>query len=172
MSHRAPFVVYLKVIPNRGKRFEHVRSLQRVARLVYDALDAIANVQLAIPGGGQSSQFGNDQNSDYASGLTVKPQFGETPAQLSIAGFVRNNTGNAQPHPDKTIIHAGAYFTGAGGPHTHRANPTSAVETELKSLKSDIENRIAIDVPGETITVFRIDYKGITWGDRGLHFPQ
>lgn len=173
MAHFAPFTAHLRVLPFRGKRFEYIRSLQRLARRVYTALDSNPDLNLAKPGGGQSSQLFNFMNSDYVDGMAIKPQFGETPAQLAITGFFNADGPNTQPHPDKQLIHTGAFVSGAGGAHPYRAagNPTPAVVSQIKSLKADIEAEIAAELPGEPIVVFRIDYKGITWGDRGFFWP-
>lgn len=181
MSHFAPFVAYFKVLPVRNKRFEHIRNLQKLAIRLYEALNDNANLNLVLPGGGQSNQLFNFMNSDYANGSMIKPQFGESPAQLTLAGFFRVSTAigvdglNSQPHPDKQLIHAGEFVSGAGGAHPWRQSgkPTTLAETEVKELKLTIEGDLpAPELPSDEITIFRIDYKGITWGDRGHFFPQ
>lgn len=179
MALKVPFVVHIRVVPNRGKRFETIRSLQRVARLIYGGGDGVSGlkgetaIEIARPGGGQASGFEGHDMTDYSPGCAVKPQFGQSPAQLMIAGFyLVDNAKNTQPWADRTITHAGAYFTGAGGANAARTNPETAVATQVKNLKTLIDSVIAAEVAGEQVEVFRIDYRGITWGDRGFHFPR
>lgn len=177
-THKAPFTAYLRVIPTRGKRFETVRSLQRVARLIYGGADDISgligntNIEIARPGGGQASSLNGSDQTDYHAGCAIKPQFGETPAQISIPGFYKLATANAQPWADRTIVHAGTYFTGAGGAHGYRTNPTTTVAAEVVALKAIINSVISTEVPGENVTLLRLDYKGIIFGDRGFHLPR
>lgn len=171
MAHKAQFVAHFRVIPDRGKRFETVRSLMRVARLVYDGLDAEDDLVLAWPGGGQAASFGNSMNSDYEAACAVKPQFGETPAQLMITGFYAVDANNVQPHADKQVFHANAAFTGAGGAQPWLSNPVASVTTEVSALKAIIDAVITAEVPGEGVTLFRLEYKGIIFGDRGYTFP-
>lgn len=176
-SHKAPFTAHFRVIATRGTRFETIRSLQRLANLIYGGADGVsgligeADIAVATPGGGQASQFNASDQTDYYPGCAVTPQFGETPAQVMITGFYLLSTGNAQPWADKTVIHAGAYFTGAGGSNACKVNPTTDVANEVVALKAILDGVIAAEVPGEGVTLFRLDYKGITWGDRGFTFP-
>lgn len=177
-SHKAPFTAHLRVVASRGKRFETVRSLQRLAYLIYDGADGngglIGNASIAVarPGGGQTSQLNGNDQTDYVPGMAVTPQFGNSPARLSIPGFYLLETANDQPWAERTIAHAGAYFTGAGGSNAYRTNPTATVAAEVTALKAIIDAVIAAEVPGEGVTLFRLDYKGITWGDRGFTFPR
>jgi len=177
-SHKAPFTAHFRVVASRGKRFETVRSLQRYANLLYGGADGASgligssNIEVARPGGGQVSQMNAGDMTDYYPGCAVKPQFGETPAQLMITGFYLLDTGNDQPWSDKQIVHAGEFFTGAGGAQGFKTNPTSAVAAEVQALKVILDAIIAAELPNEGVTLFRLDYKGITWGDRGFHFPR
>ena len=172
MSHQAPFTAHLRVIPTRGKRFEYVRGLQRIARLIYDGLAAETDLALAKPGGGQQSSFSDHMNSGYEDGCAVKPRIGQSPAQLMITGFYAVSTANAQPHADKQVTHVGEYFSGAGGAQPWKSNPTDAVEDEVIALKGIIDDVIAAEAAGEGVTLFRLEYKGIIFGDRGYHWPQ
>lgn len=177
-SHKAPFVAHFRVVPYRNKRYETIRSLQRVAKFLYSGADGTtgllgeSDLCLARPGGGQHMSFSDDQNSMYQDGLAIKPQFGETPAQLMINGFYLLSTGNALPHPEKEIAHAGETFTGAGGAIPYLSNPTTTVAAEVTALKALIDAVIDADVPDDLVTLFRLEYKGIIWGDRGYTFPR
>ncbi len=177
-SHKAQFIAHMRIVASRGKRFETIRSLQRLANLIYGGSDGISgligdtNIEIARPGGGQASQLNAVNQTDYYPGCAVKPQFGETPAQLMITGFYLLSTANAQAWPDKTVTHAGESKSGAGGAYGYKTNPATSVATEVQSLKAIIDNIIATEVPGENVTLFRLDYKNIIWGDRGFHFPR
>lgn len=185
-SHKAPFTAHLRVIASRGKRFETVRSLQRLAQLIYGGPDGTsglignASIEIARPGGGQANQMNSNlDQTDYAAGCAVKPQFGETPAQLMIAGFYLVATANAQPWSDKATFSpqdattdAAHSVSRAGGAWGWGSNPSTSVAAEVKALKAIIDGVIAAEVPGEGVTVWRVDYKGIVWGDRGTHFPD
>lgn len=179
MSLKVPFVAHFRIIPNRGKRFETVRSLQRAARLIYGGHDGasgllgVSAIAVALPGGGQVSGFNGHDMTDYTAGCAVKPQFGQTPAQLMIAGFyLVTDAKNDQPWADQTVTHAGEYFTGAGGANAARTVPTATTIAQMKALKTSLDQVINAELPGEGITVFRVDYSGIVWGDRGFHFPR
>lgn len=177
MSHKAPFVVHMRIVPFRGKRFETIRAMQRLAKFIYSGPDgatgltANTNLQVATPGGGQYMSFSDQQNSMYQDGMAIKPQIGQNPAQLSISGFYLPTTANDQPHADKQVTFTGSYFTGAGGAQPYRSNPTAAVEAQVLALKAIFDAVIAAEAPGEA-TVFRIEYKGIVWGDKGYTFPR
>ncbi len=75
-------------------------------------------------------------------------------------------------YSDKTEILGDEYLSGAGGSQSYRTNPSATVEAEVKALKVILDSVIAAKTPNDDMTVFRIDYKGITWGDRGFHFPR
>lgn len=170
MSHQAPFTIHIKVVPYRRKRFEMIRDLQRIAKVIYDAALDESDLALARPGGGQASNFDNGM-AYYADGLAVKPQFGESPAQLMITGFYAISTNNVSPVPERQLIHAGSYVTGPGDIAAH-ANPVSSVATEVAALKAIFDDLIADNVEAAAaVEVFRLDYKGVTWGDRGYTFP-
>lgn len=179
-AKKAPFVAHFRVIPFRGKRFEYIRSMQRIAKLIYAGADGTTgltgntNLQVAVPGGGQQQSFSDDQNSGYQNGLAIKPQMGQSPALISIPGFYLTTTGNFQPHDDKQVFYAGAngFFSGAGGAQGYRSNPTATVAAEVKALKAILDGIITAEASGEGVTLFRLEYKGIVWGDRGYTYPE
>lgn len=177
MSKQVPFIIHVRVVPDRGngKRVEHIRALQKLAILAYEAIEGINGVQPAIPGGGQASGFGDiDQRGGlggFAAGTAVKPQIGESPAQLMLAGFYESSGANAQIYDDQTRFSGGETYTGPGA-HPHDAVPKAAVQTEVKTLKDAIEDALTATFPdGTDFSIFRIDYSGVVYGDRGFHFP-
>lgn len=180
MGVQVPFTAIFKVIPERafGRRFEYIRSLQRLAVSVYDALVDVDGLTIAAPGGGQWSS--TDYRSDLQFGTAVKPQFGEVPAQLTVEGFYDVDVGDAQPADDITIIHANAWVSGAhnyqlasnAGTAVQLVPPRTAVLTEVKALRTAMTTAIVTALPAADIPLFRLHYKGLVFGDRGLHFPR
>lgn len=172
-----PFTAHIKITPaNPNKRFAHWRDMQKIANLAYEGLETIApdTINIASPGGGQHQSFSGISGGGMGgmvNGCAVKPQIGESPAQLQITGFYNSTAANAQPHPSLELIHAGESLSGPGK-HSWEANPTTAVSNELKALKAAMEGAIAGALPGDvTFSIFRIDYAGVIYGDRGYHFP-
>jgi hypothetical protein len=180
MAKWVPFTAHVRVVPQWGsgelksKRLEMWRDLEKLAMLVYDALDAESSIHIAEPGGGQASShggtaFGGKSGLQHATG--VKPRIGQTPAQLQITGFYNSSLENIQPHPEKTIIHAGETLTGPGA-SPWNTNPQSQIDAEVVTLKGLLESAITGGLPGgTTYSIFRLDYSGIIYGDRGYHFP-
>ena len=181
MARWVPFTAHIRIVPDHGsgvlksKRFENWRDMQKIGTLIFDALEQNANLNLASPGGGQHQSFGGTGGgglSGLTNGTAVKPQIGETPAQAMITGFFNSNDKNFQEHPDYELISGGESFTGPG-PAAVLQNPTTAIEVGLKVLKGIIETELAGALPaGITYSVFRIEYAGIVYGDRGYHFPR
>jgi hypothetical protein len=148
--------------------------MQKIATLMYDALEDNSSLNLAAPGGGQHQSVGG-QGRGGMGGLTqgtaVKPQFGEAPAQVMIHGVYNANDQNFQPHPEKQLIHAGETLTGPGAIPWIQ-NPTATTNTGVAALKSAIETDLQANLPaGVTFEVFRIEYSGVVFGDKGYHFP-
>lgn len=178
MSRFVPFTVHVRVVPRRGfgKRWEQIRDLQKLSVLAYDEIAAITGVQVAIPGGGQAAQF-SDINQrgglgSYAQGTAVKPQIGESPAQFMLTGFYEASGANAQPWADHQRIMGGETFTGPG-PHAHDAVPTTAFTADVKALKTSLQAALTAALPASvTWQIFRIDFGGVTYGDKGFHFPR
>jgi hypothetical protein len=177
MAKQVPFVAHIRVIPARGygKRFEYVREMQKLAVMVHDALQGVSGVTLCHPGGGQAASMGDVEQrpalGDFASGTGIKPQFGETPAQLVVAGFYESSNSNASPWASQQIFAHGNVYTGYRS-HSNDSMPTSAVNTEVKTLKEALESAVATAIPDTTFSIFRMDYQGVTFGDRGFHFPR
>lgn len=180
MSKQVPFVAHIRIIPARGsgliktKRFETWRDMQKLAVLIHDSITN-SSINLADPGGGQHIGHGGTSQSGLSGlgdGGAVVPQIGESPALVRLVGFYTSSALNIQPHPAKQLIHAGETLTGPGATPWEN-NPVSTVDTEVASLKSDLETDITAGLPGGIdFSVFRIDYSGVVYGDRGYHFPQ
>lgn len=172
-----PFTVHIRVVPARpGKRFEYLRDLQKLAVLAYDAIINISGVHTATPGGGQSQSM-SDLNirpglGGFANGTAAKPQIGQNPAQLMLTGFYESAGKNIQPYADYTKFSGGEVYTGPGK-HNNDAVPVAAVNTEVYTLRNALEAALTANLPdGAEYQIFRMEYSGIVYGDRGFHFPR
>lgn len=171
-----PFTAHFKVIPFRGKRFEYVRDLQKIAKFVYDGLLSESSIQIATPGGGQQNSYGGTDfgaMGNLAGACAVKPQIGNTPAQLMITGFYHATADNTVIQPATMRFSGGDTYTSSVVASRCEANPISQVDNEVKTLRTLIDAAIAgSHLPHSiTCTMFRLDYSGIVYGDRGYHFP-
>lgn len=173
-----PFTLHIKITPaNKGKRFVYWRDMQKISSLVYEGLHSLtpSTISIALPGGGQHSSFGGTEfggMSGLVHGCAAKPQFGETPAQLQITGFYNSSSANSQPHPELERIHAGEVLNGPGA-HSWESNPTTTIDNEVKTLKSTLESAINSALPASVeFSIFRLEYSGVIFGDRGYHFPR
>lgn len=168
-----PFTLHMKIDPAKpGKRYEMWRDMQKISTYVYEALESLvpSYLNIAYPGGGQ--HLSNGGFSGYASGTAVKPQFGETPAQIQITGFYNSSQMNIQPNPDMMILTAGEQRTGSKQ-HVYDSNPSNIIDNEVLALKTIIEATIGGFMPaGVNATIFRLEYSGIIYGDRGRHIPS
>lgn len=172
-----PFTAHIRIVPDHGsgvlnsKKFENWRSMQRIAVDMYNALISNSSFNLAIPGGGQQtsrSQFNLGGNSWAAGGFAVKPQIGQAPAQVMITGFYDVDSSNAQIYQEQQIISGNEIYTGAAkASATH--NPTT--DAGVKALRNAIDAEFEAALNNVIYSIFRIEYSGVIYGDRGYHFP-
>ncbi len=182
-----PFTAYVKVVPSRGRqtsttvvrrggKWDYTRDLEKLARSVYQQLSAVSQLNIADPGSGVhelAAQFGS-----LAEGAAIIPQIGNKPSLVMIQGFYNGaaTLASTQPYARKTLIHAGEMVSGYSGgyPWATGGLPSTAVNTEVVTLKGLIDTalgNITDDSDGNP-SLFRLVYKGITWGDHGHHFPK
>jgi hypothetical protein len=172
-----PFTAYIKIIPplGTGKRFEIIRNAQKLAIALYDEIPNYdsGNMQLASPGGGQQNDFNNAAAlSSFANGTAYKPQFGQSPAQLTISGFYKSVTPNVYTQNDVMRFSGNETYTGSSS-HLNEVLPRAAVFTEVLDIKTILEDSSNAAFPASVEhSVFRIEYNGLVFGDRGLTFPQ
>ncbi len=178
MAKQVPFTVHIRVVPDRGngKRFEYLRDLQKLAVLAYEAIRNIAGVNPAMPGGGHTQGLGDYNRrgglGGFAQGAAAKPQIGAAPAQLMLTGFYESSLPNTPTHTDIQRFSGGEVYTGPAA-HPSTGGPATSVNIEVADLKSDIEQALATTMPaGAVYEVFRIDYSGVVYGDKGHHFPR
>ena len=180
MTRWVPFTAHVKIVPARGsgelktKRFETWRDMQKISVLMYEGLEDEVLLNIASPGGGQQTSNGGSGGSGMsgmAAGMAVKPQLGETPAQTMITGFFNSSAANSQPHPEKMVISSGEIWEGPGATPWLQ-NPASATDTDAAACKAALESGIVAGLPvGIEYEIFRLDYSGVIYGDRGYHFP-
>ena len=184
MARWVPFTLHIRIVPTHGsgatdaklksKKFEYVRDMQKTASLMYNSIESISGVELALPGGGQQrSLYGSDHdNSGMVNGTAVKPQFGETPAQVMITGFVSDaGLKNIQHYTEVQRISGGETYEGFV-PNSAVENPVAHLDNLVSTLKSDVESALTADLPpGIVYNIFRLEMSGVTYGDRGYHFP-
>lgn len=176
-----PFTLHVRIVPARGsgvlktKRFETWRDMQKIATLMFDALENEANIELAEPGGGQHQSFLGSSRSGMGGltrGFAVKPQIGETPSQTMITGFWDSSAPNNQPHPEHTRISGGDQYSGPATAIPWSQNPVSEVDSMAVDLKNTVEAAFSASLPsGIEFNIFRLDISGVIYGDKGYHFP-
>lgn len=184
MARWVPFTLHISIVPSNGsgsidpklksKRFEYIRDMQKTAALIYDSINDISGLQISQPGGGQHSSYygGDHNNSGLNYGGAVKPQMGETPAQVMITGFISDPGVKNVQHYSLTQRISGNELYDGYVQNTYETNPTSHLNNLVSTLKSSVESALATDLPtGIDYNVFRIEISGVTYGDRGYHFP-
>jgi hypothetical protein len=178
MSKQVPFTVHIRVVPDRanGKRFEYIRDLQKLAVLAYEVITNISGVQAATPGGSVTQSMGDYNRrgglGGFANAAACKPQIGAAPAQLMLTGFYEVSGNNTPTHAEIKRFSGGEIYEGSVA-HSNTAGPTSTINTEVRALKTAIEAALASGLPdGAVYEVFRLDYAGVIYGDKGYHFPQ
>lgn len=172
-----PFTVHVKITPaNPDKRFELVRDMQKIATMAYEGLETLVpgTISIATPGGGQHTSRGGTQAGGMGGmtpGLAVKPQIGETPAQMMITGFYDTANANIQPQPQAQRISGGEVYT-SNASQAWKSGPNATINSQAASLKSSLESAIGGALPGSVnFSIFRLDYCNVIYGDRGYHFP-
>lgn len=181
MAKWVPFTLHVRIVPARGsgllktKRFETVRDMQKIATLMFDALENEADINMAEPGGGQHQSFlgsGRGGMGGLTRGLAVKPRIGESPAQTMITGFWNDGSPNDQPHPEHQRISGGDTYTGPATGVPWSANPVTQTDAMAVNLKNTVEAAFGASLPGGvSFQIFRLDISGVIYGDKGYHFP-
>lgn len=168
---KVPFTVYFEIEEIQGKRFEKIHNLHYIAEEIYLALEQIDTIAIALPGGGQSKPYFSEHgaHSNLIYGCGVKPSFGDTPAQAMITGFNLVSSENVPAYAETQLISAGQVFT-SSRPTDFNNPPSSSFESEVKALRQLLDQ--AVSDLGFQCTVYRLEYSGVRYGARGLHFPR
>ena len=181
MTKWVPFTAHIRIEPRYGstvfknKRFEYWRDMQKLAVFAYEELIKETSLNIANPGGGQQtsrSGFENGGVGGMTPGTAVKPQIGQSPAQLMITGFQISTAQNIQPYPEYMVFSGGEILEGPGA-HSWDSIPVKTINDEVAELKATLISALTTGFPpGTVFSVFRIDYSGIVYGDRGYTFPR
>jgi hypothetical protein len=185
-----PFTAHVRIEPSYGspdtksKRLEYWRDMQKLSAMAYTRLISETSINIANPGGGQqtsASGFDHGGMGGMTPGTAVKPQIGQSPAQLMITGFHESDTPNLQPYPNSTIFQGGdvplnpTELLAIQGPGAHSWDsvPVATVLNGVTELKNLLIVALTDAFPvGTVFSIFRIDYSGIIYGDRGYTFPR
>jgi hypothetical protein len=172
-NHFIPFTANVRIFPVFGKRFERIRDMQKIAIRVQESLLLDEDLNLASPGGGQHRSFSSIEGfGGHADGVSAKPGFGDTPAQLTIVGFLKSTAAQQQPQPTKPIFHTGQYLQGFAGRHGWNVNPNPIVDEHASLIKSKIEDAMVDAIGPNFWSVYRLEVSGTRYGEKGYHFPR
>lgn len=189
MSRWVPFTAHIKIYPGAWvgtntpdyhklrKRFAIWRDMQKISQFIYEGLETLVpdTLSIASPGGGQHRSYSGVDKAGFSgliNGTAVVPQFGEKPALAMITGFYNSETANAFTYSDEMVLHAGETLEGMNQ-HSYEVTTLSATDTQVKALKTAMTSAIDGALPANyDYKIFRIDYAGVIYGDRGLHFPR
>ncbi len=150
-TKHVPFKAYVGVVPaTDGRRATHLRDLAKIAGLAEGDLEA-SGFNIATP-------------------VAYTAQFGQSPARLTIIGFIdvlRSRTPNEPPTTFPTVIHSGtipgeatAKTSGpSGGSVSWGQEPLLKIDQEVAWVKNALES--ASDYISE---VFFIEYNGVKYG--------
>lgn len=160
------FIVYFRVLPKAGlasgKRREYTLALEKLA----------ARLETSMIGLGYTIA---------ESRALDKPQFGQSTASVVMVGFVTNENSSStdfrQNGPTlslRTVDSNGGSRTGIGGNVQHGQVPSANLLTAVQEFKTAVDAMLASDyvANGVSASVYRLDYMGVTFGDRGIHFPN
>ena len=180
-GHQAPFTVYFKMaIPAQTRlqsRQEKLRYASKISIALYSNLANNSNLNIAQPSGSTDSSCYLYNLADIANSMQFKPQFGESPAQLVTTGFYILATNPVPTYANSVAVLDNQFLYGpqSGPVPLATINPQASVAAEVKALKAIFDAAVATVVLSYSdcaLKTFRINYKSVTWGDRGLHFPQ
>jgi len=180
-GHFAPFMAHYAFIqPGQSRlwtRWERLRYAHKISRLLWETLSPNASLVLAQPGGSVRSDLVVHAWADSLDGLMYKPQMGETPAQLGIEGFYSVTTGLVPTYNSVATVQDNRFLYGHWqGPWPAAVKvPVASISTEVKALKAILDAAAGVALatyPDCAARTFRLDYKGVAFGDRGFHFPR
>ena len=172
-----PFTAFIKIVPSlaNGKRFEIIRNAQKLSIALFEEIPNYdgGKFQLSSPSGGQQhSQTNGSALSSFANGTAYKPQFGQSPAQLTMSGFYKSEAKNTYTQPEVMRFSGNEKYSGQGS-HLNEVMPTDTVASEVSDIISILRNSCDAAFPMTVpYSVFRLEYNGLVFGDRGLTFPE
>jgi len=160
------FVAYFRILPalGNGKRREYLVSMESIASKIHAAF---ADAGLTIP----------------ESRPSVVPQFGQKTARVTLTGYqsLDASTGFSErprhhPLENRVVDSNGSESgngirSGVGGNVQHGQDLTAVAIQAVTQLKQDIDAILTTELTGESITFYKLDFMGVTFGDGGIHFP-
>lgn len=159
------FIVHFRVLPKaeltNGKRREYTLALEKIS----------ARLTTAMRGLGFTIA--------ESRALEV-PQFGQRTAAVTMIGFVQTadatDTTCRQNEPTlslRTVDSNGGARTGLGGNVQHGQTPSANLLTAVTEFKSIVDAMLATDfvAEGVQVSIYKLDYMGVTFGYGGIHFP-
>jgi hypothetical protein len=147
-----PFKAFALLVPSHkdGKRFVYYRDMEKAANII--EADLInAGINIAQP-------------------VAFTPQFGQTPARVTIYGFIeidRTRSPNSPPTTYPHLIHSG---TDPGQKTSVVSGPTGGSVSWGQSVHERIDEEVAwlknaLESASERISsIFFIDYNGVKYG--------
>lgn len=164
------FTAYLRINAKatltNGKRREYEVARQRLASRLYTAFSEL---------GYKIAEFRPAE----------RPQFGNFTSHVVVSGWVPTEEGDTQPfrpsqHPleARTVNSNGTRTgnglrTGLGGNVQKRLALTTEFQTAVFNFKSTVNAMLLADFVNEgfPVSLYKLDYQGVTFGDGGIHFP-
>jgi hypothetical protein len=150
-----PFTAFLRIVPIRGKRFETVRDMEKIAYRVEENLEHLCS----------SGSFTAPVSFDFAKPVAFTPQFGDKTARLTIHGHackIPNFTKTPDGLHNKDT--SDGILTGPGGGNAVNRVPDPDVSALTKELKMQIESATGLPV-------YRMEVAGFIFGITGETFP-
>ena len=107
-----------------------------------------------------------------AKGTAYKPGFGQSPPQLTISGFYQSEEPN-KPTQTETMRFSGNEIYNGPASHLNEVLPINTVASEVLDILNILRDSCDAAFPASSpYSVFRLEYNGIVYGDRGITFPN
>jgi hypothetical protein len=144
-------------------RIANIRDLEYAAYSVNQALADESTINLSRP-------YTTDKLGRFNSIGQITPAFGDTPALVKITGYHDYDVSGSQ-HPAVTVFNSNEEVSGSGPSHLWDSNPSSDYYDGVLALKDILDTNIP-DYLADSydFEVYRINYAGTVWGNRGLSF--
>ena len=148
-----PFTAFLRIVPIRGKRFETVRDMEKLALTVEGQIENIcASTELIA--------------FDYAKPIAFTPQFGDKTARLTIHGHACiRATFTPTPVGLQTVDNSDGILTGYGSGNASNRIP----DTDVMFIATELKNAFEA---ATSLPVYRLEVAGFIFGVGGLTFPR
>lgn len=153
-----PFKIEARAVPSveKGRRVERIRSLEKIAQKVEDALQGDTNFV----------------NNGMAREVAFSPQFGQFWDKVTVIGFWRRSPTPEKPAADVVVIHSGtapkektASITGnKGGSLNWGQEPTAQTTSDLRDLLQAFESALTNAGISGLVEIKMVDFNGIKFG--------